>query len=935
MARGLRTLRPSPRASGSCSRRPHARVDECPIDPSLAERLAAVDQVRLGKRRLRLGWLWVAGTDHAGRRIFHPLVTLPIRVVRSRPGRAAHILAAGDAELTELITDFAKRDVLERHVETGGGSLGTGLTVHASWLTKFPKLKAYALDLASAAGFTTNAVMSSDAKPEQLLDRHGLSLIAGCGVFAGDDAEGTARADLLRMWDDESLVTRTAFHSLYFGAELTVEPVPSDPVESAYPLTPTQRSVLLRVRTAPLSVVAGAPGTGKSHTIAAVAHDTIAHGQTVLIAAKSEATVDALVGLLERSNGPDPVVFGSNERRKLLAERLASGALQPSADDAEVESRRRAMVDAAARRDSLALRVSRRCCERTRSRSVGQEWSARARTGSRPCSRPAPISGGFAESPRRLHSARPAGTLHGCASGSGDSCAALSARPCERTRRPSSCGTSTSPRPPASSASRTPQAASRSGAVGERSPRRTAETRRHAGAALAADVGSTRRLNPSSLSAIHSLATALRAGRATRRERLVRLRMEGIANALPLWIGTLGDIDDLLPRVAGLFDLVILDEASSVDQPLASSTLLRGGRGLVVGDPRQLRHVSFVADEKVDTALAAHDVLSDPGLAARLDIRRNSAFDVAAASTPIVTLDEHFRCDPHLVDFVTRRLYEGDVHVATRSPITESHDCVELRLVDGNGDGHRSVTGEVDAVIAELRQLLDAGAASVGVVSPFRAQADAIESAVLKAFDADQLEALDLRVGTVHEFQGNERDIVIASIGIGSHKNGNSWAFVENSHLLTVMLTRARKRFVLVYSATPPERATMGAYIAQADRPPGRPKAAAPASEWTESVAPRDLQRAGLDVAVSYPTGRHVVDIAVGGCDVPVAIECTAHPDGPHAHIERHLALVRAGWKVFEAHESKWGDLQADLVVDLLGRIRDLAPATPVDGPFV
>jgi hypothetical protein len=46
-------------------------------------------------------------------------------------------------------------------------------------------------------------------------------------------------------------------------------------------------------------------------------------------------------------------------------------------------------------------------------------------------------------------------------------------------------------------------------------------------------------------------------------------------------------------------------------------------------------------------------------LAARLDVRRNSAFDLAAGATTANVLGEHFRSDPHLVEFVAHRLYGG------------------------------------------------------------------------------------------------------------------------------------------------------------------------------------------------------------------------------------------------------------------------------------
>jgi hypothetical protein len=53
-----------------------------------------------------------------------------------------------------------------------------------------------------------------------------------------------------------------------------------------------------------------------------------------------------------------------------------------------------------------------------------------------------------------------------------------------------------------------------------------------------------------------------------------------------------------------------------------------------------------------------------------------------------------------------------------------------------------------------------------------------------------------------------------------------------------------------------------------------------------------------------------------------VGIECEVHPDGPEAHIERHLALRRSGWDLAGAHRSRWGERPGELTVDLLHRLR-------------
>jgi hypothetical protein len=421
---------------------------------------------------------------------------------------------------------------------------------------------------------------------------------------------------------------------------------------------------------------------------------------------------------------------------------------------------------------------------------------------------------------------------------------------------------------------------------------------------------------------VAALATALRSGRAARRVQLAGIDEGQLLAGLPLWAGTLADIDDLLPAKPGLFDLVILDEASSIDQPLAVPALLRGRRAVVVGDPRQLRHVSFVSDERTQQVLASSPWLAGTPLAARLDVRRNSLFDLAAGTAPVTVLTEHFRSDPHLVEFVARRLYGGDLQVATRTPRTQDVDCVDVTRVDGKRNEKGVVEAEVAHVVQRLRELRESGATSVGVVTPFRAQADALEEAVLAAFTADDLEALDLRVGTVHAFQGNERDLVIASLGLGPDDGAGSWRFVDDAHLFAVFVTRARRRMEVVVSADVPAGGLTAEYLAQADAPPGSPSPAGPASPWVSELV-ADLERAGLSASTAYPTGRHVVDVCLTANGRYAAVECGVHPAGPAAHIDRHLALRRSGWDIVEAYPSRWSDRPGELVVELA---RSFAP---------
>ena len=896
------------------------------LDRQFAERLAAIDQIRPNQRSLRVGWLFVAGQtrsdDGRRQRVFHPLVTVPVRIERL----FSDVVPAGDTRASELIADRRKRWELEEAIELGGGALAaiTDIGVPANLLSRLPRLRSFARAAAAAANLPATELVPASAGPDALMRSEGLVIVAGVGIYAVHETGGSSRAASLRAWATQRLDEPTAFHWLYDDDLPEPPPAPTEDdeaLDSPYLLTPVQRDAVRSSRHRPVTLVSGAPGTGKSQTVVAVACDALARGENVLVAAKSDATVDALLDLLERAPGPDPVVFGSNERRDALAARLAAGDLQP-AGEARVTTAKADLEKAREARDRRRSLVADRLRAEQLLAMPGAEIE-QARVVAPALFDPATDLAGAgllldaASRDDRLgwRARREAGkarrALQGLA-GAGPDVTVEQLRQCAGVAR----------------AARITADLVAGGGLDLNDDWRELLAaddlaRKALGTWLAADSRSPERVNRSTLPAVAALATALRSGRAARREQLARLNDDRLTTALPLWVGTLADVDDLLPPVPGLFDLVILDEASSIDQPLAAVALLLGRRAMIAGDPHQLRHVSFLGDERLREVVAAHDLDGSPAVAARLDVRRNSTFDVAAGVVPALTLDEHFRSDPHLMEFVARRLYGGRVEIATRRPTTESRDCVRLVRTSGTRTDAGVVQEEVDEAVARLRRLLREGAPSVGVVTPFRAQAEALETAALQAFTAAELQSLDLRIGTVHAFQGNERDVVVASMGLGPDAGAASWRFVEDPHLFAVFMTRARKRMVLLYSADPPPGGLVEAYLAQADSPPGPPAPAGPASAWVRTVADH-LALGGTEVRTGYPSGRHVVDISLCDATRNVGFECDVHPDGPDAHIERHLALRRAGWDLVGAHRSRWGERPGELAVDLLHRLGSL-----------
>ncbi|MFI1990781.1 DEAD/DEAH box helicase [Actinoplanes sp. NPDC020271] len=859
------------------------------------ERLAALDALHREERILHRGWGFLAGrvvVEGKPRKIRMPLLTQPVRLERSV--LAYRVVPAGDVEVTPLVADRE----LAAALEAAPGLAGPGwleATGSLSWLQS----------VAAATGFSVDATIG----PEQRIPAEGLVLVAAAALFVVRDVFGAGLADSLRSWSGRDL-TGTALAAVYqpsgseagsaagsgAGSEAgSTRPGDDGPVLSPLPLTTPQTRVVVRARSEAVTVISGPPGSGKSHTVVAAALEVVDRGGSVLVATQSPHAAEVLAGLLARYPGPPPVLFGNAGGLAGLEAELSSGAdrgVEPSVirsgqqrvqAAADLVRSRRAAVRRALEREDLAAALPgwQPLLPQLSTEVPGAFDDAvdldqvRALLGVR--------GDGWWGRWRARAARRRAFRLLGAADDVPGKALldALAAAGAQRA----AAGLAATGGTDLSSAWHALHTAEQ-------------DLRDAAGEAMRDGARSAQRWTRESRRAAGALAAALRAGRNRRRELLARMEAAPLVRALPLWIGTVADVEDLLPPEPGLFDLVVIDEASHVDQIRAAPVLARARRALIVGDPRQLRFVSFVSDVDVAQVLTRH------GADERLDVRRVSTYDLATATAPVTWLAEHHRSVPHLIDFPARRFYDNRVAVMTRTPAADATDAIDVVRVAGAALVKGVNVAEVEAAVATVERLAADGHRGIGVISPFRAQAEALEAALLAAFPAERIEELRLRVGTVHAFQGSEAEVVVVSTALLDGDSPSRRRFVTDPQLFNVMVTRARRRLIVVTSLASPS-GLLGDYLRHA----GGPRAIASGAEatgWAAELA-AELKRLEIPVRPGYTVGPWALDLCVGD----VGVLCAVHPDGPEAHLERQGALHRAGWRLVDAFPSRWhGDVR-------------------------
>lgn len=897
---------------------------EAPQPPTLprtpeVRRLARADALRPTEPALRLGWVVLTGQGPGGGTVCFPLVSQRVAVDRDL-ARSPNLTLRpiGDVELTPLVTDTARATALEDDAQFGSGRLDQGgddLTTRD--IGRLPRLQSWVRNVVAGCGLPPVAeVLAPSEDAAAARGRPGLAAWVGAVLYLADEAVPVDRAPSLRDWAGTRGIGATALSAAYGLGHPASAPPAHEPIETPFTLSVAQQQVVSRARRDPLTVATGAPGSGKTTVAAAVASDAVSRGASVLLVTGSAAAADRLAATLAAQPAPQPLRFGRAAHSRVVAR-----ATGPGAPNGEVRAAEHRLAEARARQAMLERTVADRLAREETARAAAR-WDL-------------VVEHLDAVAPRALHGAEP-GRL-----------AALLRR-AQRTedagpwRRFRARWAEARLRTIVRAAADTPlsEVALAVRAAGDR---RVASDLRSAGgtvlvrvwAELAAADDEVRRA-AGALAAVRSdsevrhrkgrsaaeLEGLLRARRHRRRELLRRVDHGALLSVVPLWLGTTDEVDDVLPVAPGMFDLVVVDDADDVDQVAAAGALLRGKRAVVVGDPRQTRRVTAVDEAPLRQALDAHGL---GGQAGRLDVRRASLLDVASGATPAVWLDEHYRSGPHLVAFPSQRFYDGRVAVTTRQPANDAESAVDVTyvaVVPGIGD---PVEREVAAAVDRVEHLAVLEESDIAVTSPLPDVAERLEAALAERYDLDDVARLGLRVGPVEAFRATFAEHVVLVLGLATDSPPARRRLVEDPDRFNLMVTRARRRLLVVTALDPPSVSSpaglVDAFLAHARRPLAPPPEPPAPSDWVAALAD-EVRSNGLEAQVGYQVGRWVVDLCVGKDGEAVAIEAGVHPDGVGAHVGRHRALARTGWRVVDGYPSRWEGDAARAALDITESLR-------------
>lgn len=426
---------------------------------------------------------------------------------------------------------------------------------------------------------------------------------------------------------------------------------------------------------------------------------------------------------------------------------------------------------------------------------------------------------------------------------------------------------------------------------------------------------------------------------APRHRREAQQHLNECREAVPAWVMPLHRVWDTVDPAPGMFDVVIVDEASQCGVE-ALPLFYLGKKILIVGDDKQ------ISPEAVGLPRDAVHRLMEEFLH---DFRFKSSFDVESSlfdhgklryGTRRITLCEHFRCMPEIIRFSNDLCYSDTPLIPLRQYGPDRLTPLEHIFVSGGyreGSNNRVVNQpEANAIVSKIAELCADKRYSdktMGViVLQGEAQAGLLEGQLLERLGAEEMERRRLICGNPYSFQGDERDIMLLSMVAATNERIGPFTRPADERRFNVAASRARDQMFLFHSVssedlstsclrrrlleffentTPQEiaginREELERRALQDNRSVVKPPT--PFESWFEIDVALDLVRKGFKVLPQYEIAGKRIDLVVEGGKARLAVECNGDEwhgvDRYEADMQRQRQLERCGWEFFPVRES-------------------------------
>ncbi len=312
------------------------------------------------------------------------------------------------------------------------------------------------------------------------------------------------------------------------------------------------------------------------------------------------------------------------------------------------------------------------------------------------------------------------------------------------------------------------------------------------------------------------------------KQRFPKKEFSKLKEAFPCILAGIRDYAEFIPLNPGIFDLVIIDEASQVSIAQAFPALLRAKKVLVLGDSKQFSNVK-ASHARSDTNKEYLNILeksfkknvSQEGInlakLGKFNIKTSILEFFEFISNYQAQLKKHFRGYKEIISYSNKYFYRGNLEVM-KIRGKSIDDVLKFSVIKDDGKKElipNTNSQEIDFIIKELKSLRENNLnSSVGIITPHTNQQKLLIEKINKLPEKEYFFGkLNLKIMTFDTCQGEERDIIFYSM-VATRADDKLWGvFIKDlnevdleedgqikAQRLNVGFSRAKEQIHLVMS---------------------------------------------------------------------------------------------------------------------------------------
>ncbi|MCK9536608.1 MAG: AAA domain-containing protein [Bacilli bacterium] len=233
------------------------------------------------------------------------------------------------------------------------------------------------------------------------------------------------------------------------------------------------------------------------------------------------------------------------------------------------------------------------------------------------------------------------------------------------------------------------------------------------------------------------------------------------------------------------FDLTVIDEAGQCNIATSLIPIIRGNSLALLGDQNQLKPVIVLGDDFNKKLMDKYQIKDVYNYCDNSIIELMQKKDRVS---PFILLRYHYRCGRNIINFSNRRYYGNQLKIETKSHPNQLEFC---NVKTDDKPAIRNTSYQEAATIVDI--IKKNNYQNVGIITPFRNQVAQINALL----EHNQIRGVD--VGTIHTFQGDEREVVIMSLALTPVTGEKTYNWVkDNSEMINVAVTRPKDKLIIV-----------------------------------------------------------------------------------------------------------------------------------------